>query len=61
LSAPHRLIAPTRWLCVISNRPDATGLETAAANGIATVALDHKALGSREALDAAMHEALHGA
>jgi phosphoribosylglycinamide formyltransferase-1 len=44
--------------CVISNRPDAKGLETAAANGIATVALDHKALGSREALDAAMHEAL---
>ena len=48
--------------CVISNRPDAKGLETAAAHGIATVALDHKALGSREALDAAMHEALtaHG-
>lgn len=48
--------------CVISNRPDARGLETAASHGIATVALDHKALGSREALDAAMHEALtaHG-
>ena len=48
--------------CVISNRPDAKGLETAAANGIATAALDHKALGSREALDGAMHEALlaHG-
>ena len=48
--------------CVISNRPDAKGLETAAANGIATAALDHKALGSREALDDAMHEALlaHG-
>jgi phosphoribosylglycinamide formyltransferase 1 len=48
--------------CVISNRPDAKGLETAASHGIATVALDHKQLGSREALDAAMHEALaaHG-
>ena len=44
--------------CVISNRPDAKGLETAASQGIATVALDHKQLGSREALDAAMHEAL---
>ncbi len=44
--------------CVISNRPDAKGLETAAAQGIATVALDHHALGSREALDEAMHEAL---
>ena len=48
--------------CVISNRPDAKGLETAASDGIATVALDHKQLGSREALDAAMHDALlaHG-
>lgn len=44
--------------CVISNRPNAKGLETAASHGIATVALDHKQLGSREALDAAMHEAL---
>ena len=44
--------------CVISNRPDAKGLETAASHGIATVALDHKQLGSREALDAAMHVAL---
>lgn len=44
--------------CVISNRPDAKGLETAASHGIATVALDHKQLGSREALDAAMHEEL---
>lgn len=48
--------------CVISNRPDARGLETAASHGIATVALDHKHLGSREALDAAMHDTLiaHG-
>lgn len=44
--------------CVISNRPDAAGLQTAERAGITAVALDHKALGSREALDAAMHEAL---
>ncbi len=44
--------------CVISNRPDAAGLETARNSGITAVALDHKALGSREALEAAMHEAL---
>ena len=44
--------------CVISNRPDAAGLETARESGITAVALDHKALGSREALDTAMHEAL---
>ena len=44
--------------CVISNRPDAKGLETAAAAGIPAVPLDHKELGSREALDAAMHDVL---
>lgn len=48
--------------CVISNRPAAKGLETASTHGIAAVALDHKQLDSREALDSAMHEALlaHG-
>lgn len=45
-------------VCVISNRPDAHGLQTARDAGIAAVALDHKALGTREALDAAMHETL---
>ncbi len=44
--------------CVISNRPDAAGLETARKSGITAVALDHKTLGSREALESAMHEAL---
>ena len=44
--------------CVISNRPDAGGLQTAADAGITTVALDHKALGTREALDAAIHDSL---
>ena len=44
--------------CVISNRPDAEGLQVAENAGIAAVALDHKALGTREALDAAIHEAL---
>ncbi|NNJ77430.1 MAG: phosphoribosylglycinamide formyltransferase [Anderseniella sp.] len=44
--------------CVISNRPDAKGLQVAQNAGIATVVLDHKALGTREALDAEIHEAL---
>ena len=44
--------------CVISNRPDAQGLQIAENAGIVTVALDHKALGTREALDAAIHQAL---
>lgn len=44
--------------CVISNRPDALGLQLAQKAGISTVVLDHKTLGTREALDAAMHDAL---
>lgn len=45
-------------VCVISNRPEAEGLQVAENAGIAAVALDHRALGTREALDAAIHEAL---
>ncbi len=44
--------------CVISNRPDAKGLQIARQSGIASVALDHETLKTREALDEAMHEAL---
>lgn len=44
--------------CVISNRLDAAGLQTARQAGITTVALDHKTLGTRDALDTAMHDAL---
>ena len=36
---------------VISNRPDAKGLETAAANGISTRVVDHRQFSSREAFD----------
>jgi phosphoribosylglycinamide formyltransferase-1 len=39
---------------VISNRPDAQGLEWAAAHGLATEALDHKQYPTREAFDAAL-------
>jgi len=44
--------------CVISNRPDAKGLQIARQSGIASVTLDHRTLRTREALDDAMHEAL---
>lgn len=37
---------------VVSNRPEAKGLETASAAGIPAVALDHKTFESREAFDA---------
>ncbi|HEX4763429.1 MAG TPA: phosphoribosylglycinamide formyltransferase [Usitatibacter sp.] len=43
---------------VISNRPDAQGLEWAGSRGIPTQVVDHKAFPTREAFDAAMAEAL---
>jgi phosphoribosylglycinamide formyltransferase-1 len=39
---------------VISNRPDAGGLRLAAAEGIQTEVVDHKAFDTREAFDAAL-------
>lgn len=41
---------------VISNRPDAAGLERARRAGIPAEVVDHKAFGSREAFDAALAE-----
>ena len=49
---------PVRVAAVLSNRPEALGLETAAAKGIPTRVLDHKQFSSREAFDAAMIEAI---
>lgn len=43
-----------RIAAVISNRADAGGLTFAAAQGIATVVLDHKLFDSREAFDTAL-------
>ena len=43
---------------VISNRPEAKGLEWAAGRGIATEVVDHKAFPSREAFDAALVRAI---
>ena len=43
-----------RVAAVISNRPGAGGLKLAAAEGIATAVVDHKAFDSREAFDAAL-------
>ncbi len=43
---------PARVVAVIANRADAGGLAFAAANGIATAVVDHKAHASREAFDA---------
>ncbi len=49
---------PVHIAAVISNRPDAQGLETAARAGIATACLDHKAFAGREAFDAALAECI---
>lgn len=43
---------------VLSNRPQAAGLEKAAARGVPTAAVDHRAYADRESFDAAMQEAL---
>jgi phosphoribosylglycinamide formyltransferase-1 len=51
-------IPAARIAAVIANRPDAAGLAWAAERGIATVAMDHKQFGGREAFDAALADAI---
>ena len=51
-------IPAARVLAVVSNRPDAAGLEFAERHGIAAVVVDHKAYASREAFDGALAEAI---
>lgn len=52
---------PGRCAAVISNRPDAAGLAWAAARGVPTVVVNHKAFPSREAFDAALADAIEQA
>jgi len=49
---------PAHVALVISNRPEAAGLERAAAAGVKTLVIDHKAYAAREAFDAAVEAAL---
>lgn len=49
---------PADIALVVSNRPDAPGLERARALGVQTLAIDHKTFASREAFDDAMDAAL---
>ncbi|WP_349744163.1 phosphoribosylglycinamide formyltransferase [Roseateles cavernae] len=51
---------PARIAAVISNRPGAAGLHFAAAHGIATAVLDHKAFANREAFDAELQRVIDG-
>ncbi|WP_170984140.1 phosphoribosylglycinamide formyltransferase [Rhodoligotrophos defluvii] len=52
---------PAEIVLVISNRPQAAGLDRARAAGIPVRALDHKLAESREAFDRTMDEALRAA
>jgi phosphoribosylglycinamide formyltransferase 1 len=49
---------PAEVVAVIANKPGAAGLAFAAASGIATAVVDHRAQGSREAFDAALAAAI---
>jgi phosphoribosylglycinamide formyltransferase-1 len=49
---------PVRIAAVLANRPEAKGLETAAAQGVPTSVVDHKQFADRAAFDAAMAEAI---
>ena len=49
---------PARIAAVISNRADAAGLDYAAARGIATAAVEHRAYPDREGFDAALAQAI---
>ena len=49
---------PARVAAVLSNRADAAGLAFAAAHGIATAVVDHRAHASREAFDATLARAI---
>ena len=51
---------PVAIAAVVSNRPDAAGLATATAAGIAVRCLDHKAFAERDAFDAAFAECIDG-
>ena len=51
---------PAQIAAVVSNRPQAQGLQYAAARGIATAVVDHKAHASREAFDTELARVIDG-
>lgn len=63
MEAIVRACRAERWdaevVAVLANRPDAAGLAWAAAEGIATQAIDHKAFADRAEFDAALADAIH--
>jgi len=49
---------PAQVVAVIAHRPDAAGLDFAAAHGIATAVVDHRLFATREAFDGALAAAI---
>jgi phosphoribosylglycinamide formyltransferase-1 len=58
VEAARRPGYPASITCVISNRPDAAGLQFASGIGIPTEVVDHRAFSSREEFDQALHRTL---
>ena len=58
IEAAAKGVLGARIAAVIANRPDAGGLEVAAAHGIPTQIVDHKRYAGRDAFDAALAEAI---
>jgi len=62
LQAAQRCRWAARWgaqvVAVLSNRPQAQGLQVAAQHGVATEVVDHQAYSSREAFDVALAQAI---
>ena len=52
---------PAEIVIVVSNRPEAPGLDFAAKAGLPTRVIDHKAFPSRDAFEAVLHQVLHDA
>lgn len=61
IAAAREADYPAEIVCVLSNRPGAEGLARAAAAGIATQAIDHKAFDTREAFEEKLDAALRAA
>lgn len=58
---PQIVDSPVEIVLVLSNRPDALGLERAAKAGLKTEIVDHKAFASREDFDVAMDREIRAA
>jgi phosphoribosylglycinamide formyltransferase-1 len=58
IEAASRPDFPGEIALVLSNRPDAAGLERARASGIEALAIDHKAYSTRESFEQALDETL---